>query len=225
MFIITSCLIRSARWPGVYTPEQRYEQTLETIKSIRTKVPDAFIVLADNSKHTLGGDALEFLKSNVNLVLLTSERDQSQELTRNGLQSPAEAVLTVQLLSTLQQIIPDYHSYDRIFKITGRMRLSEGFDISHYENLKGKYVFKKRRPTWMANRIHNVTHNVETRLYSFCPSLTGEFIEMIKKVFPLMPQIDLEHAFFLGLDKEKLVEFEPIYCEGNVASTGAWVSD
>jgi hypothetical protein len=217
--------VRSKERPGAFTPEQRFEQTLETINSIRSKVPDAFIVLADNSQHTLGGNALEILKTKVNLIILTAEKDYAQQLTRNSLQSPAEAALTVQILNTLKSILPDYYSYDRIFKITGRMRLSDGFDISQYENLKGKYVFKKRRPTWMVNKLYNVTHNVETRLYSLCTSLTDEFVDMIKKIFPMMPHIDLEHAFFLGLDKDKLVEFEPIHCEGHVASTGGWVSD
>ena len=114
---------------------------------------------------------------------------------------------------------------DRIFKITGRLQLDDGFDINHYDGLNGKYVFKERIPTWMSEPIHGATHVFDTRLWSMCTSLIDTHKQALEKVFPLLGPIDLEHAYFAVLDKEKVVEFDRVYCRGQVASTGEWKFD
>ena len=47
----------------------------------------------------------------------------------------------------------------------------------------------------------------------------------LEKVFPLLGPLDLEHAYFTILDKEKVVEFDKVHCRGQVASTGEWKFD
>jgi hypothetical protein len=77
----------------------------------------------------------------------------------------------------------------------------------------------------MSEPIHGATHVFDTRLWSMCTSLIDTHKQALEKVFPLLGPIDLEHAYFAVLDKEKVVEFDRVYCRGQVASTGEWKFD
>jgi hypothetical protein len=97
--------------------------------------------------------------------------------------------------------------------------------MSQYDGLTGKYVFKKRIPTWMETPILGATHVFDTRLWSMCSTLIDTHMDALGKVFPMLGPLDLEHAYFAVLDKEKVVEFDKVHCRGQVASTGEWKFD
>ena len=219
LFFITSCIKPKM---GIFTPQERFDQTLETIRSIREKVPGAVVVLSDSSYEELGDWATELI-SKVDLFFYFSEL---RSLSFNNQKSKGEAALTYYTFRTLKENNFQWNTIDRIFKITGRLQLDDGFDISQYENLNGKYVFKKRNETWMNPPIMGATHNLDTRMYSFTPDMIGLHLNMIATSFDsTLTHLDLEHAFFVGIDKERLVEFDRVYCKGQVASTGEWKYD
>lgn len=208
---------------GIFSPEERFEQTLQTIRSIREKVPGAVIVLSDSSYEPLGDWATELI-SKVDLFFFFG--DKLKELTENCHKSLGEASLTYLTLETLKNNYFHWNSIDRIFKITGRLQIDDGFDISQYENLKCKYVFRNRNETWMSPPIMGATHNLDTRLYSFTPDMVDKHLEMLfNSMNSTLRFMDLEHAFFVGINKEDLVEFDRVYCKGQVASTGEWKYD
>jgi hypothetical protein len=221
IFIITSCLIPAI---GVFSPEERLTQTLQTVDSIRKKSPGSFILLSDVSKEPLT-EKYEELVSKVDLFLDLSKVDFLLHFTQNGMKSQGECAMMHVVLDYLQQNPELMEGVDRIFKITGRLQLDDGFDIKDYVELNGKYVFKKRIPTWMNEPIHGATHVFDTRLWSMCSSLINIHSQALQKVFPLLGPIDLEHAYFAVLDKEKVVEFDKVHCRGQVASTGEWKFD
>jgi hypothetical protein len=221
IFIITSCLIPAI---GVFSPEERLKQTLETVDSIRKKSPESFIILSDVSIEPLT-EKYEELVSKADLFLNLSGVDFLLHFTKNGMKSQGECAMMHVVLDYLQQNSNLLEGVDRIFKITGRLQLDDGFDISQYDGLNGKYVFKKRIPTWMSEPIHGATHVFDTRLWSMCTSLIETHRLALEKVFPLLGPIDLEHAYFAVLDKEKVVEFDKVHCRGQVASTGEWKFD
>jgi len=221
IFIITSCLIPAI---GVFSPEERLKQTLETVDSIRKKSPNSIIILSDVSIESLS-DKYHDLMSKVDLFLDLSKHDLLSQLTKNGMKSQGECAMMHVVLDYLQQNIQLLEGVDRIFKITGRIQLDDGFDMNEYVGLDGKYVFKKRIPTWMGEPIHGATHVFDTRLWSLSTSLIHTHIQDLEKVFTLLGPIDLEHAYFAVLDKEKVVEFDRVHCRGQVASTGEWKFD
>jgi hypothetical protein len=69
------------------------------------------------------------------------------------------------------------------------------------------------------------THVFDTRLYSLCPSLLMEYMEILQKNFQMMDFVDTEHAHFANIPQDKLVEFDRVYCKGQIASTGEWRYD
>ena len=141
------------------------------------------------------------------------------------MKSHGECVMTNIVLNYFLENPSILTDVKRIFKITGRLQLDDGFSMESYKTLDGKYVFKKCIPTWMANPIHGATHVFDTRLWSMCTSLIGTHNKVLESVFPLLNSIDLEHAYYTCLDKEKVVEFEKVHCRGQVASTGEWKFD
>jgi len=221
IFIVTSCLIPSI---GVFSPDERLTQTLETIDSIRKKSPESFIILADVSIEPLTEKYGELI-SKVNLFLDLSKVDFLLHFTKNGMKSQGECAMMHVVLDYLQKNPELLENVNRIFKITGRLQLDDGFNMEDYVELNGKYVFKKRISTWMNEPIHGATHVFDTRLWSMCSSLIGIHSQALEKVFPLLGPIDLEHAYFAVLDKEKVVEFDKVHCRGQVASTGEWKFD
>ena len=221
IFIVTSCLIPAI---GVFSADERLQQTLETIDSIRKKSPDSFIILSDISIEPITGK-YEELVSKVDLFLNLNQVDFLLHFTKNGMKSQGECAMMHVVLEYLQQNPKLLEGVDRIFKITGRLQLDDGFDIKDYVELNGKYVFKKCIPTWMNQPVHGATHVFDTRLWSMCSSLIDIHIKALEKVFPLLNSIDLEHAYFTILDKEKVVEFDKVHCRGQVASTGEWKFD
>jgi hypothetical protein len=221
IFIVTSCLIPAI---GVFSPDERLKQTLETIDSIRKKAPDSYIILSDVSVEKLT-EKYDELISKVDLFLNLDGVDFLLHFTKLGMKSQGECAMMYVVLDYLQKNPEILEGVDRIFKITGRIQLDDDFSLDKYTGLNGKYVFKNRVPTWMNEPIHGATHVFDTRLWSLCKTLIGTHLEVLQKVILLLGPIDLEHAYFATVDKELVVEFDRVHCKGQVASTGEWKYD
>jgi hypothetical protein len=110
----------------------------------------------------------------------------------------------------------------RIFKISARTDLVDGFDVNEHM-VEGKYVFKKRMPTWLSDsRKEFATDLLITRMFSFCPTLMEDYKKLCETNISLVLQtrIDTEHAHFVNINKDLLVELDEIHCTGIVAGTG-----
>lgn len=226
LFIITSAL---RPMMGVFSDEERYKQTIKTIQSIRSKCPNAYILFADASVRPVG--AMEFLSISkmVNFFMRMDETYNQDvlELSKGKLKSHAETALLYHILVHMKRdpnLQKALYSVNRIFKISGRLELDEGFDIKEYDGLFGKYVFRKRIPTWMP-QPHVVSDLFVTRLYSFCPSLIDDYLGVLQRNYQMLDYVDTEHAHFANISPNYLVEFNKVHCKGQVASNGQWEHD
>jgi hypothetical protein len=148
-----------------------------------------------------------------------SNEPATYHYSKNGMKSQAENAMLYAVLLHLRndpKFGPIMKSVKRIFKYSARSTLLDGFDISHYENMFGKYVFKTRIPSWK-DRMDSL---LITRLFSFCPSLLDNYLEVIRNNMVLLDQMDTEHAHWINIPKEHLVEFDRLYCSGIMAGTG-----
>ena len=222
LFIVTSALKPTI---GVINEDDRFQQTIDTLKSIKKVVPDALIVFTDGSPFTIEKEKLKEISTYVDASFTWSHDEEVKELSKHGHKSLAENRLMLLTLFTLVNN-KDYKNLlqdvKRIFKFSARSTLHDTFDISAYDNLEGKYVFKKRVPTWMTDKSF-VDHLYITRLFSFCPTLIGDYIQTIVRNISVIAQrhIDTEHAHFHNLNKDLVIEFDTLHCEGIMAGTGA----
>lgn len=225
LFIVSSSLKPAI---GIFNFEDRIEQTIETSKSIRKYAPNSYILLVDSSQHEFSQGEFLTLANHFNFIMNLYEDEQLKKLGSVGLKSQAETLLLLHAMiglkrdPNLQQVMSGVR---RVFKLSGRYQLDEGFDPKAYDDLFGKFVFRKRIPTWMPQIMHGASDLLVTRLFSMCPSLIDTYIHVLQQNFQLLSYMDTEHAHFVNIPKEYLVEFDKIHCKGQVASTGEWHYD
>jgi hypothetical protein len=215
-------LVTSAIKPVVnkfYTPEQRFQQTIDTLISIRMRVPEAIIVLSDASFYPLTDDEKIKLQQFCHAFIDFSNHPEIRQLSGSDMKSAAEsALLFFSLLELKKQSFMG--DVKRIFKMSGRSELNDSFNTNDYDDMFGKYVFKKRIPTWMPNVNNAATDLLITRLYSFCSSLVDNYLQVLRKNYPLLQQMDTEHAHFVNIPKNHLIEFDKVHCTGLLSDNG-----
>jgi len=227
LFIVTSTLNATM---GVFDYETRINQTLDTLRILREKVPEAIIVLTDSSPNNVDDSVLGQLSKYSNLNIMFQQDRDLVTLANAGLKSQAENVLlhkTISLFKSNPDLMRVMSSVKRVYKMSGRTNLTDNFDIARYDDpaLYGKYTFKKRMYTWLpidAMAAADVDHLLITRMYSMCISLLDNYYQILPKMFKSINEygIDTEHAHYKHIDKQYLIEFDEIYCQGTMASTG-----
>jgi hypothetical protein len=222
LFIVTSALNPEM---GIINREDRFNQTIDGLKSLREKMPDAIVLMVDGSPNKIEEEKVKALKEYVNFFADFSQDKEILQFSSTGRKSEAENVLLFKTLLLLKQddgLNEIMDSVNRIVKLSGRTILTDGFDIGEHNHL-GKYVFKTRMPTWIADsRNKYATDLLITRMYSFCPSLIDDYIHMCALNVKLITQmqVDTEHAHFVNINRDLLVELDTIHCQGIMAGTG-----
>lgn len=168
-------------WRNVYTNAQRFEQTINTIASVRKNIPDAFIILFDNSKFNT--EDYNNLKSNVDYFINPCHDD-------SGFLNYYTNNCQFKCLAELSQIIYAYYYFfkhvnftkiNHFFKISGRYYVNENFDYNNFDN--DKIIFKQN------NMIINRNY-----LYTSFYKLTKEFLpEFFSKVINIFSN---KHEYF-----------------------------
>jgi len=226
LFIVTSAL---RPMMGIFNDEERYKQTMQTLKSIREKCPNAYIIFADASVREVPPLEYMTISKSVNYFMKMDSKYNEDviALSQAGRKSEAETALLYHIMIRLkvdENLQKPMQQISRIFKITGRLELDDGFDIKQYDGLFGKYVFKKRIPSWMPDP--KITSDLLiTRLFSLCPSLIDNYMNVLRNNYQMLGFVDTEHAHFANIPKEYLVEFDKVHCKGQVASNGQWEYD
>lgn len=230
---------------GIYTPEQRIQQTLETALSARKYVPDATIILIDNSKVDVQkDDSAEFtaLLDAVDYYIDNSDdadiqhfhnNVQNYDIGKNAMECLG-MFKALSFIASNEELMNEIVTSDRIFKLSGRYVLTDAFNIDAFSNAdtKDKYVFKKAQPSWIPEQDTGVTTLLQTRLYSFTPSLFTDTVNLFKQIidnmfatFNQQKYIDVEHSMSKFIPADKLVELEVVGLQGNIAPNGMMIID
>jgi hypothetical protein len=225
LFIVTSALRTSI---GVIDDETRLKQTIEGLQSLRKAAPNALIFLVDaSSKMVDEATTFQLIKLADRSISFFGDEDL-MTLANAGLKSQAEITLLFKTLSIIKQH-PDLQKMTanvrRVFKLSARTNMLDGYDPKAYDDLYGKYVFKKRIPSWLSPHKQvesDCNHLYITRMYSFCISLFDNYLNTLPEIYRTVNEfgVDTEHAHFGNIDKNLTVEFENLYCEGVLAGNG-----
>jgi len=225
IFIVTSCMKPLF---GVINADDRYKQTLETFDSIARKDPKALIVFSDSSAYPLTLIEQEVIRSKTHIMLDFSDDENCRYFNHHGLKSHGENYLLLKAIEHLNSIYEFKSMEGRMFKIGGRCKLQDEFDIADHD-IHGKYVFKKRVNSWMSEDIqqgYGSPHILETRLYSWCLSLVEDYSKVIIKNFGKFELgLDTEHSHMLNIDPTKLIEHDMLHCEMIMALNGQIMLD
>jgi len=228
---------------GIYSAQERIKQTLETAKSARKYIPDATLILIDNSKIDVqkeDGPEFEELIDTVDYYIDNSDDPDIQhfhnsvsnyDIGKNCMECIG-LYKALSYMSTDKDIMKDINESNRIFKLSGRYLVTDNFDISKFdnENTRDKYVFKKAQPGWIQGIDVNTL--LQTRLWSFTPGLLQPTIDLFQNIignmFETLNQgkyIDVEHSMVKFLPKDRLVELDTVGLQGNIAPNGQPIVD
>ena len=221
----------------VYTAEQRLEQTLKTIASIRAKIPNSVIVLADSSIPGLSESMKKSLSDQVDYLLDFSKDSMLNQIRtiqhKDTLQNLSELIV----LNKAFAIIKSKNWFDgcnRIFKMSGRYWLTDNFDIALYQkdNAQGKYVLTKRMLSQFPTELTDQSLQHMLRVYSFDGVLLDDFINRLKTMTIHMQEkinegryIDVEHLFCKFIPRSLILEIARSGVAGNISKNGALIEN
>lgn len=202
IFVITSTLKPSA--PNNVSDDDRYIQTINTIDSIKSKVPNSLIILLDSSPVPVEEFKFEEIKEKIDYCIPLTNHSHVKELGLKSHKSAAELYIMIIAMDVIKNLaLPNIK---RVFKITGRAELTDDFDISFYEKdeVKGKYVFQ----TPVVSYISPTLKLVNTRLWSFDYSIHEEVDEMLRAAYyeclPMRFDNNIEHVLYKLIDSDKM---------------------
>jgi len=151
---------------GVFSFEERFYQLLETIESIKLYAPNSDIVLVDASEDLLEEKYLEVLTKIVNKIIFLYDDKYIQFLKYNS-KDPSENKFEKKSTGEIQSMLAFLEflkthpiKYKRVFKLSGRYKLTSNFNLSHHYNQTNKCVFLTKED-WFGELVFRI------RLWSF----------------------------------------------------------
>lgn len=226
---------------GVFSKDQRLQQTLATLKSIRLKVPTAIIALIESSgKSSIDPVEVDELSKYVDVIM-----DYSKDQVIKQVHDTTEIADIVKNFTELWafnqalkkiSVAPDsdiLSGVTRIFKISGRYLLNNDFDISHYQNNE-KIVFSKRRNSQFPCEVTGgVTQQFMSRLWSWpvknILEVSYTYDKMVKEFIKANAEqhyLDIEHLLFKNFGNHvDLQELDKIGVHGQLGPNGVIVAD
>jgi len=191
-----------------FSAQQRFEQTLETIGSIRSNVPHSFVVLIDNSELT---DAqLNTLRSAVDVLVNDVNNEELRQATDKAeAKQLGEAKLLLQGLAALEQ-----HQviFKQLFKLTGRYLINEKFRFDDYDNSFNIFKLaeigrsvKLHKPYYAYTSFFNVYFEHVDSLQKALNQIVSDLTEMIAKGIPTPLHDDIESRLSLMMPEVKYV--------------------
>jgi hypothetical protein len=178
---------------SVYTPQERFEQTLKTIESVRKYMPgDTVIVIAEGSK--LAQSMIDTLTDSVDVFLDLSDIKEVQDACLNTDKKGYGEVVKTRL--AFEYIQTQNIAFDRMFKISGRYFLTDRFVIQNFSH--SAFMFKMN-----ADKTHG-----HTALYSVPWSLRDVFYAALLKTQERYSKgpISLENVLFLHCNPNKHID-------------------
>ena len=176
-----------------FNSRERFNQTLETIESIRKYIPGSYITFFDNSK-SIPKESLQILRNRVDVFLTASSKQLDYFTDINDYKAFAElAQLITAYNMFLSRIKSDY--FKNIFKLSARYTVMDTFNISKFTENFDDHKFKRD------SNLQNMKWYY-TSFYRIAPRKFHAFFSMIKNLF-------LNRKFYLENNLPSLEEMIP----------------
>lgn len=196
-----------------YSPQQRYEQTLNTIDSIRKHVPNPYIVLIEGS-HLTELEQFGFELAGVNKIINCA--DELAQYINGPHKSVAEINM---LLFALQKI--NLNKFNTLSKISGRYYLTANFNW--YRSGNDKAFFQCETPP--STKCNTRYYRIPSKYYKDYKQTLQDALKD-PSVIDGTTDIETYNIFQNFKDAEKVIEGETIMgVKGYIAPWGCEVED
>lgn len=224
IFYVTSAVCVNQRL-SIYTDEERFEQTLGTINSIKKYCPNSKIYIIDVSTEDGFEKYLQQLSDAGTDVLYLGNNPDINHFSKCGMRSQGELIA---LLTFLEWFEENKVDAKRVYKVSGRYQLNDNFKLGlEHEN---SFVFLKSISSWMSPEEQSRTGMkkfYETRLYHMDYNLLNTYKDCMIKVLDscMKYNVNIEHAIYYAMQEQNIVELDKIGLTGNIAPSGEFKDD
>ncbi len=137
---------------SIFAWDERLRQTFQTISSVREKAPGSMVVVLENSELTRAEQAE--LAEAADWLVCFHEDDYSCRL-RDGLyKGAAESSMLIAIMEIIRLF-----DYERLFKISGRYTLIDGFSLERFSTTQFGVL---SRDGGVSTRLYSVPKRLET---------------------------------------------------------------
>lgn len=181
---------------SVYTPEERYEQTIKTIESCKL-IPNSEIVFVETSN--IDNTKEDNIKSLVNKYFNFKDNESVKKIIDGIVKGAAESTQISEFLKLV-----DIDEYENLFKISGRYWFSESFDFESYNNLENVFLEgpKKTALATVMYKINKKDFSLYKETVEYCRNSSGmlekDFVKFFKDKYITYPKIGV--AGYVSVD-------------------------
>lgn len=223
---------------SIYNPDQRLQQTLSTIDSVRKNIPNSEISVVEVSVPPVSADVEKQLLDQIDhyvavgadsTVAWITENIDRQDVVKN-----LSEAIALRKLATVAQDKGWFDNSSRIFKISGRYWINENFNLQTHLNpaVADKFLFRKKNLSQFRPEHTGVPLQLQTRLYSYDLTQLPRYIELLDQMIQQQQDyynqnryIDIEHLWYKLLNKSEYLELDRIGVSGFIAPNGQAVTD
>jgi len=230
VFFINSAMNVTGR--SIFSNDERWEQTKETIESIDKYCPNNIKYLIDSSFLPIEDYKIGWLKEKDVRFNSTGRINGIKQISENISQygignSIAETRSMMHFIRVFNIVAKDNIKAKRVCKLSGRYKINENFKWNDPQ-FEGKYVFVKHHPSNSPRKEELGLEGLFViRCWHMDYNLLENYNEIIKKIaFDCsFDCIDAENSYYKNIPKDLLYEVEKIGVEGYVSPIGVYENE
>ena len=218
---------------GVYSPAARLQQTLTTITSIKSYIPDAKIIVMECTGTPLTDSQSDLLEERSDLLIDYSE-DAEVQAIYNSTDNWDIVKNSTEILcfgKTLRLCLEDgdFDGCDRIHKMSGRYVLNSQFapTIPLYEQHADRIIIGEKYKSQFPPGVTGIDLQYMARLWSWPADITERIIKVYEdSLYYLADRVkqggyaDIEHVLYKFLPADLVTEIPVLGVEGSIAPNG-----
>jgi len=218
---------------GVYSPAARLQQTLTTITSIKSYIPDAKIIVMECTGTPLTDSQSDLLEERSDLLIDFSD-DAEVQAIYNSTDNWDIVKNSTEILcfgKTLRLCLEDgdFDGCDRIHKMSGRYVLNSQFapTIPLYEQHADRIIIGEKYKSQFPPGVTGIDLQYMARLWSWPADITERIIKVYEdSLYYLADRVkqggyaDIEHVLYKFLPADLVTEIPVLGVEGSIAPNG-----
>jgi len=218
---------------GVYSPAARLQQTLTTITSIKSYIPDAKIIVMECTGTPLTDSQSDLLEERSDLLIDFSD-DAEVQAIYNSTDNWDIVKNSTEILcfgKTLRLCLEDgdFDGCDRIHKMSGRYVLNSQFapTMPLYEQHADRIIIGEKYKSQFPPGVTGIDLQYMARLWSWPVDITERIIKVYEDSLWYMADrvklggyADIEHVLYKFLPADLVTEIPVLGVEGSIAPNG-----
>ena len=229
-FVVTSAV--NSKF-GVYSPAARLQQTLTTLTSIKSYIPDAKIIVMECTGTPLTESQSDLLEERSDLLIDFSE-DAEVQAIYNSTDNWDIVKNSTEILcfgKTLRLCLEDgdFDGCDRIHKMSGRYILTDKFNESLplYIEHKDRIIIGEKYKSQFPPGVTGIELQYMARLWSWPANITERIVKVYEDSLNYIAErvanngyADIEHVLYKFLPADLVTEIPVLGVEGSIAPNG-----